>query len=253
VDDSYYWPIDLPFPLNFYGTDYAQLAVSSNGTVYFEDDYLGLANAAIPSANSYGVYTFIAHFWDDLVVYPGEVYYWYDGEKFIIEYYQVEGLAGYSGEDGTWEVILFENGNILFQYQDVDMGEVHGYGRSATVGIQGDTVTGLQYSYNTPALSDGLAICFAYPGNPLDCGPVDVPWISEDPVRGTVPADSVVPIDVTFTSWPTMTVGSVYTTTLTIDTDDIVNKRRVVPVTWHITELTPRVYLPVLGHNARSR
>ncbi|UCC63814.1 MAG: carboxypeptidase regulatory-like domain-containing protein, partial [Anaerolineae bacterium] len=180
TDDGYFWPLDLPFAFNFYGTDYSQLAVASNGTVYFEDDYLGLSNTGIPGTNSYGVYTFIAHFWDDLVVDPGEVYYLLDDDRLIIEYYQLRAFGSY-GDHGTWQVTLFQSGNILFQYQDTTIGDYGDYGALATVGIQGDVVTGLQYSYDTPALSDELAICFAYPGNPPDCRPGDVPWLSEEP------------------------------------------------------------------------
>ncbi|UCC63854.1 MAG: hypothetical protein JSV36_02000, partial [Anaerolineae bacterium] len=249
IDDGHFWPLDLSFPFNFYGTDYTQLAVASNGTIYFEDAFLGYRNTGIPSANSYGVYTFIAHFWDDLVVDPGEVYYLLDDDRLIIEYYQLRAFGSY-GDHGTWQVILFQNGNILFQYRDTTIGDYGDYGMYATVGIQGDVVTGLQYSYDTPTLSDELAICFAYPGNPPDCRPGDVPWLSEEPASGTVLPDSALAVDVTFTAWPTATSGSYYTATLTINTDDVVNTRISVPVTMTIVAPSVYRYLPLILRNA---
>ena len=81
--------------------------------MYFEDRYLGLSNTPIPGSNMYGVNTFIAHFWDDLYVTPGEVYYLAQDDMFIIEYYQV---SGYDSPDwATWQVILFPNGSLLLQ------------------------------------------------------------------------------------------------------------------------------------------
>ena len=176
TDDTYLFPFDLPFNFNFYGTDYTQLAVASNGTLYFEDQYLGYFNTQIPGESGYGVQRFIAHLWDDLVIRPGAVYYQDLGDMLIIEFYQVSACCSSPGS-ATWEVILFKNGSILLQYQDVDLGDSRSNGASATVGIQGDPQTGLQYSYATPALASDLAICFAYPGMSLDCG-LSVPWLN---------------------------------------------------------------------------
>ncbi|HQK14685.1 MAG TPA: S8 family serine peptidase, partial [Anaerolineae bacterium] len=234
IDDGHYWAIDLPFAFNFYGTDYTQLAVASNGTVYFENVYLGLNNAPIPGPNDYGVNTFIAPFWDDLYIMPGEVYYLFDGDRLIVEYYHVSGCCA-SPDYGTWEVILFANGNILFQYQDLNFGGGYDYGAGATVGIQGDTMTGLQYSYNAPALSDNLAICFAYPGQSPNCSG-DVPWLNENPITGTVGADSEVVVDVTFDAGvPEVTQPGEYYATLNVRSDDPVQGRLGVPVTMTVS------------------
>jgi uncharacterized repeat protein (TIGR01451 family) len=46
----------------------------------------------------------------------------------------------------------------------VTFGDWRDYGAGATVGIQNSPAEGLQYSYNTPALSDGLAVLFSRPG-----------------------------------------------------------------------------------------
>jgi hypothetical protein len=231
-DDAYYWPLDLPWAFTFYGTDYTQLAVASNGTVYFENAYLGLGNVPIPGANSYGVNTFIAHWWDDMYITPGDVYYQVEDDRVIIEYYQTSGCC-LSPDYATWEVILFQNGNILMQYQDTNLGDSRSYGAQATVGIQKDTTTGLQCSYNAPSLTDSLAICFAYPGHRPDCQEGDIPWLVESPITGTVPADGQGNVEVTFTAIPTMPLGT-YAAALVVVTDDAQNPLFHVPVTLNI-------------------
>ena len=168
-DDDYFWPIDLPWDFDFYDTLYNQVAVGSNGTVYFMDWYLGLSNSCLPGANPYDVPTFIAGYWDDLDCGPGAVYYEIQGtpgsRMLIVEW---DNVPHYGSTDPlTYEVILFEGTNsILVQYLDASSE----LGGSGTVGIQGDVTTGLEYSCDTPALQDSLAICFAYPGQSPDCG-----------------------------------------------------------------------------------
>lgn len=188
-DDTYYWPLELSFSFPFYGSRYNELAIATNGTLYFINGYIGYANQPIPGDSGYGINTFIAHWWDDLYISPGEVYYRDDGNRLIVEFYRVSGCCA-TPDSATWEVILYPDGSILFQYLDTDLNApAYDHGAGATVGIQGDTATGLQYGYNAPVLSDGLAICFLYPGS-LGCGYGDVPWLAEDPISGTVPAGS---------------------------------------------------------------
>ncbi|MBN1659653.1 MAG: carboxypeptidase regulatory-like domain-containing protein [Anaerolineae bacterium] len=66
----------------------------------------------------------------------------------------------------------------------------------------------------------------------------DVPWVSEDPITGTVLADDQLPVDVTFTALPTMPLG-VYTATLVINTDDAQEPQLTVPVTLTIVDCMP--------------
>ena len=79
-----------------------------------------------------------------------------------------------------------------------------------------------------------------------EAGPSGIPWLSEDPISGTVDADSTFPIEITFTAFPTMTLGT-YTGTLTINTDDTVNSSINVPVTMTISE--EKIYLPLVMRN----
>jgi hypothetical protein len=153
---------------------------------------------------------------------------------FIVEYYQV---SRYGGHDGTWEIILFDNGNILFQYQDVHFDYYWGNnGRSATVGIQGDAITGLQYSYNSPTLSDSLAICIAYPGQLPDCAPyLDTPWLSQDPTVSMVAGNDSQSVDIIFDATvPPVAQPGECQTTLVIATNDSNESLVFVPVTMNV-------------------
>lgn len=179
--------VSMPFPFNFYGVNYSSLNVSSNGLLSFgapNDHYDNNINS--PVGNSPDNHNFIAPFWDDLSIYSKypngttvttghAVYYDTIGSApnriLVIEWHNVTIYPGlYYGIpiDGiTFEVLLFENSSeIVFQYQDAGV-FVYDYknGADATVGIEGPTGNGLQYSYNTESLSNGLAIryYFDYP------------------------------------------------------------------------------------------
>ena len=171
-DDCYAGPFPIGFTFNFYGTDYTDFYVSSNGTVYFMNAYLGLGNVCgLPTGNGYGVNTFIAPFWDDLTVYSAngsQIYYGVQGtpgsRRLVIEYYHVDGFGCSGGDNSTFEIVLNEgSNNVLMQYQDTTNG-CRDNGSQATIGIQGTDLTpptwGLEYSCNASSLSSGLAILF---------------------------------------------------------------------------------------------
>jgi hypothetical protein len=84
--------------------------------------------------------------------------------------------------------------------------------------------------------------CLAFPTGGVGA---DVPWLSEDPVSGVVPADSYLDVGITFTALPTMTAGT-YTATLIVDSDDAVNGMIYVPVTMTI------LAAPVCGFESSS-
>jgi hypothetical protein len=141
-----------------------------------------------------------------------------------------------SPDSATWEVILYSNGNLLYQYQDVTFGTTRDRGGEATVGIQGDNSTGLQFSFNNPALSDSLAICFAYPGQSPNCSTqaADVPWLSENPTSGTVAAGGSTAVNVTFNA-AGLTPGS-YLANLIISSNDPDEAQVTVPVAMNVTQ-----------------
>ena len=138
------------------------MKVSSNGYLTFESSGSVYSNRSIPTpAAPNGL---IAPYWDDLnPAAGGTVYHLLAGEaprrSLTIAWL---GVPYYSSTDSaTFEVTLFEDGSEMqFQYLDVSSGSSgHSLGASATVGIEHhDGTTGLQWSFNEPVISDGMAI-----------------------------------------------------------------------------------------------
>jgi hypothetical protein len=170
-DDDYEYPVSIGFTFDFYGVSYTDIAVQSNGGLTFGAWEIDFTNYSLP----YFTDPFIAVFWDDLDPSSGgEIYYQTMGSApnrtFVVQW---DGLPEwFVGGAVTFEVILYEGTNeILMQYADTDFGDAsYDYGASATVGIQQDDSTALQYSYNSPDITNSLAILFYIPSanNPPD-------------------------------------------------------------------------------------
>mgnify|MGYP005848194909 FL=1 len=201
--------VTLPFPFTFYGTSSTAIRVGNNGGLLFNatSGDLPYSNTSLASASTNNL---IVPFWDDIDDETGNVYYKTVGtapnRRFVIEWYNRPHYNNVG--NATFEVILYEGtNNIKFQYQDVVFGNSsYDYGASATVGIRGSGSNYLQYSYDQPVLSDGLAICFQYPGSP-PCDPVNIPWLTEEPVTGTVAAGDMLPVSVRFDATPLTQTG----------------------------------------------
>ncbi len=168
IDDDVVGPITIGFNFKFYENIYSHVYISTNGLIGFSEGFAGsLAganNLSIPFDYRYPQ-NFIAPFWDDLVIggvyNDGKVAYKNGtdahGNFFVIEWYQVT-KTNRSGTL-TFEAILYENGDILFQY-----GSLSGDLDSASIGIEdAEGLDGLAYLVNSPGLSSNLAILFNRP------------------------------------------------------------------------------------------
>lgn len=163
-DDCHEDSIALGFNFPFYGTNFNHITISSNGTIYFEDVYLGLSNSCIPGTPGYTMtqYNFIAHMWNDLDAgSQGGIYTKAFPNYFVIEYYNIVPCCGV-GDGDTWQIILFKNGNILMQYKELSNVGIQG---GFTIGIQNNPTTGLQYVCDATgtAPASGRSILFAHP------------------------------------------------------------------------------------------
>jgi len=188
ADDDYAGPFPIGFSFDFYGTAQTEFYVGTNGTVYFQDAYLGLSNSCpLPATQGYTPQTFLALYHDDLVVQGnGDIYYQTfapcpvgsGAQCTIIQFFNVRPYDGVDGDNMNFEVVLYADGSAVMLY-DQPSGSDPGQnnGGSATVGIQGiDTsppVWGIDYSCNAPSLSSGLAVAFAHP-NAATAGVPDV-------------------------------------------------------------------------------
>ncbi len=174
------YPVPIPFGFNFYGTYYTQAGVQVDGSLYFPEAieagvYPGPNNQPIPHDNFY-IDRFIAPLWDDLYLWPGGLYYQVLGtapdRRVVIEYARFSRLESETqpGDTGDFEIILYEGSSVIkLQYKDVDFDNPQvDFGASATVGIQNSPTQGVQYSRDTPALSNELAILFLPPGQSME-------------------------------------------------------------------------------------
>jgi hypothetical protein len=177
-DDVSTGPLTLGAPFSFYGVEYADLVAATNGYISVDpaDGGPDLSNdCPIPAPPSTGATTGgrIYPLHDDMVAQgAGGVYYEYfadcphpheGGGCSIFHYDEADHFGGASPFD--YEVILFDNGDILFLYGPGNPE----LGSGSTTGIQNlvlvETPTALLYeNCNTPnSLSDNLAILIEAP------------------------------------------------------------------------------------------
>jgi hypothetical protein len=154
--------VDLPFPFKYYGVDYDEITVCTNGWLAFGyTDMESFRNYSIPGAG--GPSPMLAAFWDDLeTTDSGDVFTHFDSNNdyFIIEWSDMRTHSYNSIE--TFQIILFNegsqpygDGNIKIQYKVFNNTSsfINQYppihGSYATIGIENHLGNqGLQYSYN---------------------------------------------------------------------------------------------------------
>jgi hypothetical protein len=116
-DDDYAGPITLPWPFLFYGEEYQEIYVSSNGYLSFGTGHTDYGNDPIPSSSTPN--NIIALFWDDLnpssggTIYVGE-----SGDDWVCQFQSVREYGGTGTL--TAEVILSQDGSIVLQYSSLD-------------------------------------------------------------------------------------------------------------------------------------
>jgi hypothetical protein len=178
--------ISIPFLFRFYGQEYNEISVCSNGWIAMsQTEQTTFRNWPMPGPM--GPSPMIAPFWDDLYLGGGNAYCYYDsgGHYFIIEWSRMKNRYDNSLE--TFEVILYDSnyyptslndGEIKIQYHtvnNVDQGAQYTGGHYATVGIENDNATiGLGYTYNNDyptaakILEDEMALLFTGPPVPFE-------------------------------------------------------------------------------------
>jgi hypothetical protein len=159
TDETYVYGNAMGFAFPFYGMPCTNVYISDNGFVMFDTNMVtAYENVQMPaSADPDAI---IAPYWDDLDPTGGvtrckqfgvaPARYW------VMEWNQVQHWA--SAGSYTFQLVLYEDGHIKFQYGAMSGAEA--YGSSATIGIE-DFSGGLgnQYSYNAAgSVSNGMAI-----------------------------------------------------------------------------------------------
>ena len=177
--------VNLPFSFKFYGVDYDQISVSSNG-------WVSMGSTSMKSFRNYhmpgpgGPSPMIAVFWDDLntTTSGGRVYKWYDelNHQFVIQWSHLRTYDNNSLEN--FQLILKDSqhyftptgdGEILMQYAEFNNTStgngVQVHGNYSTIGLEDQSETiGLEYTFNNTypisamPLEDSTAILFTTRG-----------------------------------------------------------------------------------------
>ena len=185
-------PYPIGFDFNFYGTEYSEFIINANGWLGFGSDNTEWSNSSLPDYSA--PRPAIMGFWDDL--YPeidgsgeGNVYYQSFTDHLIVMFDNVQHYPGDYNGNYTFEMIIYANGEILLQYD-----EVSGDTDSGTIGIQNENASdALQMVYNDNYVSNDLAIRILQV----------VDWLDISQTSGTLP------------------VGNNISLTLTVDTENL--------------------------------
>jgi hypothetical protein len=160
--------IPLGFTMNFYGLSCSSMWVNSHGEIHLNarGSWLSSNDCPLPDVSTPHE-ALVAVFWDLLYIHYEAglgVYYQYfdngDNDYMVVEW---QGKVTNAGADTVvFEAILYENGEIIYQYNYVNDGP-GGHGQAATVGMEYDVIpSGITYLCNddNPAnrLQNGLAI-----------------------------------------------------------------------------------------------
>ncbi len=229
-DDNFSESISLGFDFPFYGEQFSEFYVDTNGEILlcdnsWQNDYPSngwggdgnVFNWMYPIPGYTQMPGLIAVYWDDLEADQsiGDIFYQTFGSEpdryCVIQWHD---FRFHSGQDLqqylNFEVVLYESGEILMQYLNAATGQTgtnapHDYGQSSTVAIQNSTaemglcylrelVQGSTWVGVTPEgnmLHNNLAISF-YPG-----ADVNGPFISHEEIGNTFSTSPVITASVT--------------------------------------------------------
>ena len=160
--------VPLPFTFTYYGVQYDEVTLDDDGVLLLgATSSISFSNDCLPYDNYTGDNAFIAALWDDLDPEGAGavgVYYATLGQpgnlRFVVSFINVPHWNTTSFYDV--QIVLFEGvDEIQLQYGSIDeVDPNYGLGASATVGIQGDSSTGLEVSCNGTSLTSDYAIRF---------------------------------------------------------------------------------------------
>ncbi|MBK6765728.1 MAG: S8 family serine peptidase [bacterium] len=214
--------LTLPWTFEFYGVGYNTINVSTKGNAHFGAPNFDYFNTSLP--NEFAPLALLAPFWDDIYLpASGQVFYYDDAanNRFIIEWDDCEHYPG-TGDNYNFQIILYSNGRIVFQYDDMGVGAIGVV--EATVGIQNESGTvGLEVVYNAPYLHNEMAIEIAATPTWLTALP---------PYNGTVDPGQCVTVDFLYEAGDLP--AGVYTGDLVFTSSDPTQASVDLPVTFSV-------------------
>jgi hypothetical protein len=157
-------PIGFSFP--FYGTEFTNVNIQSNGVLRFgDDDYLSFTNSCLPS-NTIPSTLNLYVFWDDLNPgAAGDVYYQVfggPGSQRMVVQWEVPNFGGDTNDLMRFQAVLHEGtGQIDVCYVDtLNANNTGDNGAEATSGIQRDAADGFDFSCNAATLTNGTQLLY---------------------------------------------------------------------------------------------
>jgi len=149
--------VNLPFTFKYYGIDYNQLRISTDGWIAFgSGNQTASINTELPHNDN--INCMVAGFWDDLYdseTVEGHIYYYNDlaNHRFIVEWDSIaRNDLGSEPSVEIFQAVLYDpdfyptmtgDGEIIFNYKKIEAPE------SSTIGIENHTQNvGLQYLFN---------------------------------------------------------------------------------------------------------
>jgi len=220
-DEGYSGPYNLGFTFNFYGVDYTQVYITSNGYLTFvaPNSTYTFTNAAIPTGAYPG--SLIAAFWDDLEgTDQGTVHYQAVAGKFTVQFTNWPLYGGTAGN--TYQMALNSSGKIEFFYNNMTSTLT-----SATVGIENAAGTiGTQIAYNAAYIKNSLAVQIS----------ATPEWLSLDNTSGVVSAGKG-SVTIGATCDATGLELGTYTADLTVTTNDPDEGTVIIPVTFTVSNI----------------
>ncbi|MEV6107969.1 S8 family serine peptidase [Streptomyces sp. NPDC051940] len=154
--------VPLPFPVALYGRTYRTATATTEGVLAFGTSSTSSSNVSLPSTGTPNGALY--PFWDNMSVDASAGVYWSQRgtaphREVVVEWRNaVFSLA--STQRVTFSVVIGEDGTYSYHYKDIGEGSYEN-GSAATIGTENATGTdALLYSYNQPAVKDGMSISF---------------------------------------------------------------------------------------------
>ncbi len=198
-DDCLEGNVPIGFEFSFYGDAYATVSINSNGVLQFVDTGAHWGPGRLPHHDFLGPAIFpLWGDWDPRSngnLYVETLSNWpkTNQRAFIVQWDDVENWDCRGGNNATWQVVLLEDGGIIFQYLDTAVGDLDcNHGADMTIGVQqGFSECFVMYSHRFASVPDRTAIVWS--PQPSNCNQSE-----PQPTAGDANCDGVInPLDAT--------------------------------------------------------
>ncbi|MCP4918923.1 MAG: hypothetical protein GY913_18610 [Proteobacteria bacterium] len=152
--------VELPFEVDWYGSDEDTLHVGDNGTAFFQGDQAS-TSASCPAGGSWSG---VAAYWDDLTgaTVRGATLGRYPNRLVVLDWQDFSpGSATGTGQVQVW--FQEATDQVVVVHEDIDFGDkAYDGGVGAVIGVQGSSTAGLEWSCSG-GLSDEVSGWFSEP------------------------------------------------------------------------------------------